>query len=218
MRAHAYSSTQSAQRAEYLLDDPSTDLLMLHDLRQRARDGQLRIVLVSQVATLEREVHTVSETPIEGSGAVARWVALLDRAEHLRQDSPSDHPTVERQIARAIDSLFRYEHQMVPATRRQAREYLWQRDRAEPLPPPQQRTEWQRCRCRKCLLARLMQRPAIAQQLGPSAPGGADPVTAPVTPPALAPATAPLAFRPTKGVHARRPAQRRLLPSEAQAS
>jgi hypothetical protein len=63
-----------------------------------------------------------------------------------------------------------------------------------------------------------MQRPAVAQQLGPSAPGGAELVTAPVTALALVPATAPLAFRPTKGVHSRRPAQRRLLPSEAQAS
>jgi len=81
----------------------------------------------------------VSETPIEGPGAIARWVALLDRAEVLQHEHDVDHPhpTLQRQIARAIDSLFLYEHQMLPGARRDAREYLWQRDRGEPLPPPE---------------------------------------------------------------------------------
>jgi hypothetical protein len=209
MRAHGLSPTQ---RAEYLLEDPSANLSTLHDLRRRARDGRLRIVPVPPAVPLEREVHTVSETPVEGSGAVARWVALLDRAEYLRRDSSSDHPTLERQVARAIDSLFLYEHQVLPAARRQAREYLWQRDRAEPMPPPQQRAEWVRCRCRRCLLARLMLRPAVAQQLGPTAPDGPHVDTAP------APAVVPASLRPVPRVRVPRPAQRRLLLCEAQTS
>jgi hypothetical protein len=225
MRAYNYSP---AQCAEYLLDDPSADLLTLHDLRRRARDGRLRIVPVSQTAPVDREVHTVSETPVEGLGAAARWIALLDRAEQLQQeglDSEPVHPTLQRQIARAIDSLFLYEHQMLPAARRQAREYLWQRDRTEALPPPQNRAEWERCRCRTCLLARLMQRPAVAQQLERSTAEDAQPNPAPT--PAAAPAVVPVALRSAKSANVShmphaprpsRPAQRRLLPSEAQAS
>jgi hypothetical protein len=204
------------QRAEYLVEDPSADLLTLHDLRRRARDGRLRTVPVLQAVPFDREVHTVSETPVEGAGAVARWVALLDRAEQLRRDSPSDHPTVERQIARAIESLFLYEHQMLPAARRQARAYLWRRDRTEPLPPSQQRAEWERCRCRKCLLARLMLRPAVAQQLAAAAPGQADFDSALASAPVAE--WAPVALRPTATARAPRLEQRRLLPSEAQAS
>jgi hypothetical protein len=215
MSAHAYSYS-STQRAEYMLEDPSADLLTLHDLRRRARDGRLRIVPVPQVVPFDREVYTVNETPVEGAGAVDRWIALLDRAEQLRRDSRSDHPTVERQIARAIESLFLYEHQMLPAARRQARAYLWQRDRTEPLPPSQQRTEWERCRCRKCLLARLMQRPAVAQQLAAAAPGKADSDSDSASAPIAE--FAPVALRPTANARTPRLEQRRPLPSEAQAS
>jgi hypothetical protein len=208
MRAYSYSPIQCA---EYLLDDSSADLMALHDLRRRAREGRLRIMSAPWSSPPEQEVHIVSETPVEGPGAVARWVALLDRAEHLQQDNPSDHPTVQRQIARAIDSLFLYEHQMLPAARREAREYVWRRDRTESLPAPQLRTAWEQCRCRTCLLARLMTRSAVAKQLGVAAAGGADPCTPP-------PASTPAALRQTRRPHSRCPAQRRLLPSEARAS
>jgi len=185
--------------ADYLLDDPEAEVSVLHDLRALAQDGRLRMLPIST----EREVHLVSETPVEGPGAIARWVALLDRAEALQQEHDADHPhpTHQRQVARAIDSLFLYEHQMLPAARREAREYLWQRDRAEPLPPPEVHAEWEWCRCRRCLLARISQRPSVAVHL-PAAR------TSPPVP-------APLPSRRTRRA---RPAQRRPPVPVAQAS
>jgi hypothetical protein len=199
------------QFADFHLDDPDAeldDLHDLHDLRVRAQDGRLRIVS----APREREVHLVSETPVEGPGAIARWIALLDRAEGMQHkhnaDHPHLHPTLQRQIARAIDSLFLYEHQMLPAARREARETLWQRDRAEPLPPSEARAQWEWCRCRRCLLARITQRPAVAAHLP-------TPSTAARTSP---PALAPLAPLPGRRTRRARPAQRRLLSPIARAS
>ena len=186
------------QFADYLLEDSEAELVDLHDLHARAQDGRLRIVS----APREREVHLVSETPIEGPGAIARWIALLDRAEDMQQHAhDADHPTLQRQIARAIDSLFLYEHQMLPAARRAAREVLWQRDRAEPLPAEAICASWVQCRCHRCLLARLTQRPAIAAHLP-------TPAAAPTVP-------APL---PSRRTHRVRPTQLRLLPPVAQAS
>lgn len=199
------------QFADFRLDDPDAELTDLHDLRVRAQDGWLRIVS----APREREVHFVSETPVEGPGAIARWVALLDRAEVLQHehnaDPPHLHPTLQRQIARAIDSLFLYEHQMLPAARREARESLWQRDRAEPLPPPDVRAQWEWCRCRRCLLARITQRHSIAAAAHLPTPA------ARTRPPAPAPLT-PLTPVPSHRTRRARPAQRRLLSPIAQAS
>ena len=192
------------QFADILLDDPDAELADLHDLRVRAQIGWLRLV----PAPREREVHLVSETPVEGPGAIAHWVALLDRADALQHEHDADHPrpTLQRQIARAIDSLFLYEHQMLPAARREARESLWQRDRAEPLPPPDVRAQWEWCRCRRCLLARITQRPAVAAHL---------PTPAARTSPA---APAPLTPLPSRRTRRARLAQRRLLSPIAQAS
>jgi len=202
MRTFTLTPTQFA---DYLLEDPEAELVDRHDrhdLRARAQDGRLRLIS----APREREVHLVSETPIEGPGAIARWIALLDRAEGMQQhahDADHPHPTLQRQIARAIDSLFLYEHQMLPAARRAAREVLWQRDRAEPLPSEAICAAWVQCRCRRCLLARLTQRPAIGAHLPTPATAAAPTVPA------------PLPGRRTRRV---RPAQRRLLPPMAQAS
>jgi hypothetical protein len=190
------------QFADYLLEDPEAEVVDLHDLHARAQDGRLRLVS----APREREVHLVSETPIEGPGAIARWIALLDRAEDLQQhvhdaDHPHLHPTLQRQIARAIDSLFLYEHQMLPSARRAAREVLWQRDRAEPLPSEAICAAWAQCRCRRCLLARITQRPAVAAHLP-------TPAAAPTMPAAL----------PGRRTRRARPTQLCLLPPVAQAS
>jgi hypothetical protein len=198
MRTFTLTPTQFA---DYLLEDPEAelvDLYDLHDLRARAQGGRLRLVS----APREREVHLVSETPIEGPGAIARWIALLDRAEDMQQHAhDADHSMLQRQIARAIDSLFLYEHQMLPAARRAAREVLWQRDRTEPLPSEAICAAWVQCRCRHCLLARLTQRPAIGAHLP-------TPAAAPAVP-------APLPGRRTRRA---RPTQLRLLPPVAQAS
>jgi hypothetical protein len=213
MRTFTLTPTQFA---DYLLEDPEAELVDLHDLhdlhdlRARVQDGRLRIVS----APREREVHLVSETPIEGPGAIARWIALLDRAEDMQQhahdaEHPHLHSTLQRQIARAIDSLFLYEHQMLPAARREARESLWQRDRAEPLPPSDVRAQWEWCRCRRCLLARITQRPTVAAHLPTPAARTSPPAPAPLT--SLAPV-------PSRRTRRARPAQRRLLSPMAQAS
>jgi hypothetical protein len=53
-------------------------------------------------------------------------------------------------VQRAIRSLFLYEHQLTPKGRRQARTFLWRRDRVEGLPAFAGRTRWARCRCPQC--------------------------------------------------------------------
>jgi hypothetical protein len=102
------------------------------------------------------------ETPIWGNGAVCRWVQLLDRAESLMRDADPNDPFAQRTAARAITSLFLYEHQMTARARRRAREEVWRRDRPnEPLPQVSVRQEWEVCRCRTCLVERVLGRPSV---------------------------------------------------------
>lgn len=161
------------------VDDDVLDVLGLLELRRRAADGELRGTLRPGVDECGYE----RETPVEGPSAVARWVALLDRAEELQREADPEHPCAQRQVRRAIDSLFLYEHQLTPKTRRRAREYVWHRDRADdPLPAisahgpqdrpalcrcPRCRSEWERCRCPTCRAARCARRAEAAAQLRP---------------------------------------------------
>jgi hypothetical protein len=85
-----------------------------------------------------------------GEGAVARWVALHDRARELRAALHPGDGVGARQVRRAIRSLFLYEHVLTPKTRRQARTFLWCRDRGDRLPPFVVRVGWSRCRCARC--------------------------------------------------------------------
>ena len=96
------------------------------------------------------EVCIVGETPREGAGAIARWMGLYDRADQLRRTTTLEDPCMRRQVRKAIESFFLYEHQMLPHARRQARERLWLRDHTEPLPPQATRAEWGLCRCQPC--------------------------------------------------------------------
>jgi hypothetical protein len=98
----------------------------------------------------------VAEVPVSGVRAADRWIALVDQAERLRRhpDAYQRKPT-SPQVGKAIDSVFAYEHQLTPATRKLARERLWLRDRpAEPL--PLRRDDWVLCRCRDCQRARRL--------------------------------------------------------------
>jgi hypothetical protein len=101
------------------------------------------------------------ETPIWGTGAIRRWVDLLDRAEALIGDADHENPLAQRIAGRALASLFLYEHQMTPRARR-ACEYVWRRDRCgQLLPEWLSRQEWERCRCRRCLLERTHGRSSV---------------------------------------------------------
>jgi hypothetical protein len=112
------------------------------------RDGFVRLAVPPA-----RRTQDPGETPIEGEGAVARWLALHDRARDLRAAlalCPGDGVGT-RQAQRAIRSLFLYEHQLTPKTRRRARTLLWLRERSdEALPGFAERTRWTRCRCAHC--------------------------------------------------------------------
>jgi hypothetical protein len=91
-----------------------------------------------------------------GAGGIRSWVALLDRAETLMAEVRPHDASVQRQASKAIDSLFRFEHQLAPGARRKAREYVWRRDRPnEPLPQEALRAEWEQCRCPHCRYTRL---------------------------------------------------------------
>ncbi len=93
----------------------------------------------------------VGDTPVEGAGARARWLALYDRAVALRTVLRPGDSVGERQVRRALRSVLLYEHQLSARTRRQARSDLWRRDRSdEPLPLFAQRVRWARCRCGQC--------------------------------------------------------------------
>lgn len=98
------------------------------ELDELLRGGFVRIAASRPVRPREHR----EETPIHGHGAVARWLALHDRAGELRAALRPGDGVGERQALRAIRSLFLYEHQLLPATRRQARAAVWRRDRAEP--------------------------------------------------------------------------------------
>jgi hypothetical protein len=102
------------------------------------------------------------ETPTRGTGAIRRWVDLLDRAEALIGDADPEDPFAQRTAGRALASLFLYEHLMTPRARRRAREYVWRRDRRDqPLPEWTSRQEWGRCRCRRCVLERVLGRLSV---------------------------------------------------------
>jgi len=95
----------------------------------------------------------IGDTPVEGAGARARWLALYDRAMALRTTLQPGDIVGERQVRRALRSVLLYEHQLSGQTRRQARSDLWRRDRSdEPLPPFARRVRWAHCRCGQCSL------------------------------------------------------------------
>jgi hypothetical protein len=115
------------------------------DLQHLLCDGVLRGVLPPP-----RRGEYPGETPVEGAEAVARWIALHDRARELRSALRPGDGVGDRQVQRAIRSLFLYEHQLTPKTRRQARTALWRRERVEALPAFSERARWARCRCTQC--------------------------------------------------------------------
>jgi len=93
------------------------------------------------------------ETPTTGPGAIARWIGLVDHAVAARGElerAMTPHPCTEKRVCRAVRSVFLYEHQMAPGTRRRAREVLWRRSFALPLPSLRERALWERCRCSRC--------------------------------------------------------------------
>jgi hypothetical protein len=97
-----------------------------------------------------RSPDNAGETPVEGAKAVTRWVALHDCASEQRAGLRSGDVVGARQVARAVRSLFLYEHQLTAKTRRRARTILWQRDRRGPLPAFVERARWAACRCPRC--------------------------------------------------------------------
>jgi hypothetical protein len=136
-------ATDPAQRGrEELLTDADCHVT---DLQRLLRDGALRVA-----PPPPQRAEYRGETPIEGEGAVARWTALYDRARDLRAALCPWDGVARRQAQRAARSLFLYEHQLTPKTRRQARTSLWRRDRAEELPAFAERASWARCRCPAC--------------------------------------------------------------------
>jgi hypothetical protein len=91
----------------------------------------------------------LGETPIAGESAIARWLALYDRALQLRANLSLQDPVAIRNARRAVRSFFLYEHQLTSRTRRRARTILWQRDHQE-MPTFVMRTAWTQCRCWDC--------------------------------------------------------------------
>ena len=145
-KIHATTPATSAwdpfSEVDEALDDTSATS---NEIRYLLRDGTLHTVTPPP-----RRGDSPDETPIEGKGAVARWLALHDRARMLRATLLPGDGVDERQALRAIRSLFLYEHQLAAKTRRQARTALWRRERAEPLPAFAERARWSRCRCPQC--------------------------------------------------------------------
>ena len=112
------------------------------------------------------------------AAAIARWIALLDRAEQLHRTADGRDPQARRQVDAAIHSLFAFEHILTATQRRLARERLWQRDKAEPLPAADRRQEWEHCRCRTCHVDRILARhPSIL------VPSASAPASKPTPPP-----------------------------------
>jgi hypothetical protein len=108
------------------------------------------------------------KSSLEGPGAVRRWIALFDQANHLvAAAARAPHPVAQRRKQRATVSLVRYEHLLPATTRRTAREALWRRDRpGEPLPASAVRAAWEHCRCLPC----RRRRGAGAASPAPAAP------------------------------------------------
>jgi hypothetical protein len=142
--------------------DPVFDVLFGAYLQHLLRDGRVQVAFPPP-----RQTGYRSETPIEGEGAVERLIALHDRARTLRAALRPEDGVGARQVQRAIRSLFLYEHQLTPRTRRQARTVLWCRDRAEELPPFVERVRWARCRCPDCQTPQYVQPATRAARQGP---------------------------------------------------
>jgi hypothetical protein len=126
--------------------DPAVEDLRASELVRLVRTGALTGAYVPTFTS-----SYVGDTPVEGAGARARWLALHDRAVALRAALRPGDIVGERQVRRALRSVLLYEHQLSGQTRRQARTDLWRRDRSdEPLPPFVERVRWARCRCGQC--------------------------------------------------------------------
>jgi hypothetical protein len=126
--------------------DPAVEYLRASELLCLVRTGALTGAYVPG-----QHRGYVGETPVEGAGARARWLALHDRAVALRAVLRPGDIVGQRQVHRALRSVLLYEHQLSGQTRRQVRSDLWRRDRSdEPLPPFVERVRWARCRCGQC--------------------------------------------------------------------
>jgi hypothetical protein len=118
-----------------------------------------RTPLVKAVVVPQRTRTHPGETPILGEGAVTRWLALHDCACDVRAALRLGDRVGERQVQRAIRSLFLYEHVITPKTRWQARTRLWERDRSGCLPSFVEQIRWTRCRCWRCQTSERSPRP-----------------------------------------------------------
>src|SRR5262249_6813423 len=128
-RAHGLSNAQKLE--PYLARDPlPDDQEALWCLQTSLLNGGL---LRYELPSARLRGHP-GETPTEGAGAVARWMALHDRARDLRAAVLPGDRVGMRQVRQAVRSLFLYEHQLTTKTRRRARTDLWQRDWSGPLP------------------------------------------------------------------------------------
>jgi hypothetical protein len=99
------------------------------------------------------------ETPLDGPGAVTNWLGLVDHAQTVQAQALAAsplHPVLERQVCRALGSVLLYEHQITPRARRQARQTLWRRQHAGPLPLLEVLLKWEKCQCLPCQHARAM--------------------------------------------------------------
>jgi len=106
--------------------------------------------ILKAVVVPQRARTRPGETPILGEGAIDRWLALHDRASELRAALQPRDSVGERQVQRAIRSLFLYEHLITPKTRWRARIRLWERDRLECLPSFVEQRKWTQCHCWHC--------------------------------------------------------------------
>jgi len=139
------TSSKYAQLEGASLLDPALEDQRLTDLMRLIQRGAVGLSLPSQ-----RHSAYPGETPYEGAGAVARWLALHDRAVELRAALRPGDVVAERTVRRALRSVLLYEHQITPTTRRQARTELWRRAHDGPLPPFAVRSRWARCHCAHC--------------------------------------------------------------------
>ncbi len=131
--------------------DPAVEDLRTSELLRLVRTGAL-----TGAYGPAPQWRYVGDTPVEGAGARARWLALYDRAVALRAALQPGDVVGQRQVRRALRSVELYEHQLSGLTRRQTRTQLWLRDRSdEPLPPFVERVRWVRCRCGQCSSVQL---------------------------------------------------------------
>jgi hypothetical protein len=128
--------------------DPALEDQRVTDLMRLIQRGAVGLSLPSQ-----RHSDYPGETPYEGAGAVARWLALHDRAVEMRAALRPGDVVAERNVRRALRSVLLYEHQITPTTRRQARTELWRRTHDGPLPAFAVRSRWARCHCAHCQAA-----------------------------------------------------------------